>query len=60
MSDGVSEAFGSGADAAEALGGLSAANPQQLAEALLARALARAGEAKDDMTVVAIRLIGSV
>lgn len=60
VSDGVSEAFGSGADAAEALGGLSAANPQQLAEELLARALARAGEAKDDMTVVAIRLIGSV
>ncbi len=56
ISDGVGAAFGSGTDAAEELGALQQANPQALAEELLARALSRTGRAEDDMTVVAIRL----
>ena len=57
MSDGVSAAFGSGADVAAALSTLPSSNPQALAEALLACALGRTGTAADDMTIVCIRLI---
>ena len=60
VSDGVSEAFGSGTDAAAELSALPAANPQTLADALLARALARTGAPADDMTVVAVRLCGNL
>ncbi len=56
MSDGVSSAFGSSADLCAYLGGLHPLNPQALAENVLAAALARAGEAEDDMTVLAVRL----
>ena len=60
VSDGVSAAFGSGSDAAAELAALPAANPQALADALLARALARTeGAAADDMTVLAVRLFGT-
>lgn len=60
VSDGVSEAFGSGTDAAAELSALPAANPQTLADALLARALARTGAPADDMTVVVVRLCGNL
>lgn len=57
VSDGVSDAFGSASDLYEALRGISTKNPQQLADGLLERALhAYGGTAKDDMTVVAVRL----
>ena len=61
VSDGISEAFGSASDLYEALRVLPAKNPQQLADALLSRALsAYNGVAKDDMTVVAVRLFKSL
>ncbi|MBR2442497.1 MAG: SpoIIE family protein phosphatase [Clostridia bacterium] len=60
ISDGISDAFGSSADLYESLRGIPAHNPQQLADCLLARALqAYGGTAKDDMTVVAVRLFKS-
>ncbi len=57
MSDGISDAFGSSADLYEGLRVLPANNPQQLADSLLQQALQLyGGVAKDDMTVVAVRL----
>ncbi len=56
LSDGVADAFGSTADLYETLQRVPARNPQELADTLLQRALAVSGEAKDDMTVVAVRL----
>lgn len=60
VSDGVSGAFGSGTDAAAELSALPTYNPQALADALLARALTRAGAPADDMTVLAVRLIAAI
>ena len=57
LSDGIADAFGSTADLYEALRLCPTKNPQQLADALLESALnAYGGVAKDDMTVVAVRL----
>lgn len=56
LSDGISSAFGSGTDVAQFLSQKIAANPQALADSLLAEALARSGRAQDDMTVLAVRL----
>ena len=57
LSDGIADAFGSTADLYEAIRGCPMKNPQQLADDLLSRALtAYGGVAKDDMTVVAVRL----
>ena len=57
ISDGVTEAFGSSADIADFLQTLSPHNPQALADALIAEALAREnGHARDDMTAVCARL----
>ncbi len=61
ISDGISEAFGSTADLYEALRAIPQHNPQQLADTLLQRALqAYGGVAKDDMTVVAVRLFKNI
>ena len=61
VSDGISEAFGSASDLYEVLRSVPAKNPQQLADALLERALAAYnGVAKDDMTAVAVRLFKSL
>ena len=57
ISDGVADAFGSTADLYQALQRVPMRNPQQLTETLLESALkAYGGVAKDDMTVVAVRL----
>lgn len=57
LSDGITAAFGSSADIAEFLRTQNTANPQALADALLAAALEHtAGRAEDDMTAVAVRL----
>ena len=57
VSDGITSAFGSTADLYETLKTVPASNPQRLADTLLDRALALyGGEAKDDMTVLAVRL----
>ena len=56
LSDGITAAFGSSADIADFLCRQPANNPQSLADKLLAEALARAGRAEDDMTVLAVRL----
>lgn len=57
ISDGITSAFGSTADLYETLKAVPASNPQRLADTLLERALALyGGEAKDDMTVLAVRL----
>ncbi len=61
ISDGVSDAFGSTADLYEVLRTLPMRNPQQLADGLLERALAAyGGKAKDDVTVVAVRLFKNI
>lgn len=61
LSDGITSAFGSSADLYEALKHIPAANPQQMADSLLAQALKLyGGIAKDDMTVLAVRLFKAV
>lgn len=61
VSDGITDAFGSASDLYEVLRGISAKNPQQLADSLLERALqAHGGVAKDDMTAIAVRLFKSL
>ena len=61
LSDGITGAFGSTADLYEVLRTIPLHNPQQLADLLLERALhAYGGNAKDDMTVIAVRLFKSV
>ena len=61
LSDGITGAFGSTADLYDVLKGVPATNPQQLADLLLESAInAYGGEAKDDMTAVAVRLFKSV
>lgn len=61
ISDGISDAFGSTADLYEALRTMPARNPQQFADTLLERALqAYGGKAKDDMTVLAVRLFKNI
>lgn len=57
LSDGITDAFPSTADLYDLLKRVPVRNPQQLADNLLNRALeAYGGTAKDDMTVVAVRL----
>lgn len=57
MSDGVTSAFPSATELYEYLQGLSALNPQNLADKILAGALDRAGhEVTDDMTVLCTRI----
>lgn len=57
LSDGVVDAFGSTTDLYDVLRSVPLRNPQQLADALLERAIhAYGGKAKDDMTAVAVRL----
>ena len=57
LSDGITGAFGSTADLYDVLKGVPISNPQQLADMLLKSALERyGGEAKDDMTALAVRL----
>ncbi len=61
LSDGITSAFGSSADLYETLKNIPASNPQQLADALLQQALdLYGGTAKDDMTVLAVRLFKSL
>ena len=61
LSDGITSAFGSLSDLYEPLKNIPASNPQQLADALLAKAVALyGGTAKDDMTVLAVRLFKSL
>ena len=61
LSDGVTGAFGSTADLYDVLKGVPISNPQQLADTLLQSALERyGGEAKDDMTALAVRIFKSV
>ncbi len=61
LSDGIADAFGSTTDLYEVLRSLPVSNPQQLADTLLESALrAYGGEAKDDMTAVAVRLFKNV
>lgn len=60
LSDGVTTAFGSSADLYETLKNIPASNPQQLADTLLNQAMSLyGGVAKDDMTVLAVRLFKS-
>ncbi len=60
LSDGIWAAFGSSADLYEALKTLPSSNPQELANTLLETAIERYGNvAKDDMTVLAVRLFKS-
>ena len=57
LSDGITSAFGSTTDLYEVLKHVPAVNPQELADSLLAQALSLyGGVAKDDMTVLAVRL----
>ena len=61
LSDGITSAFGSSADLYETLKNIPAANPQQLADTILNQAVALyGGSAKDDMTVLAVRLFKSL
>ena len=60
VSDGVTDAFGSTADLYEALRSIPARNPQQLSDSLVQSALQLyGGQAKDDMTAVAVRIFKS-
>jgi stage II sporulation protein E len=60
LSDGITSAFGSTSDLYEILKTVPTANPQQLADGLLYRALeAYGGKAMDDMTVLAVRLFAA-
>ena len=57
LSDGITGAFGSTGDLYDALKNAPISNPQQLADYILERALiAYGGQAKDDMTALAVRL----
>ncbi len=57
ISDGISDAFASPTDLYDVLRASPSGNPQQLADTVLQRALdAYGGIAKDDMTVLAVRL----
>jgi stage II sporulation protein E len=57
LSDGVTDAFGSTADLYEALRAIPTHNPQQLADSLVQGALRLyGGQAKDDMTALAVRI----
>ena len=57
ISDGISDAFGSTTDLYETLRHVPSHNPQQLADTLLSLAMqAYGGKAKDDMSVLAVRL----
>lgn len=57
VSDGICDAFGSPTDLYDALRSIQSGNPQQIADTLLQQALtAYGGVAKDDMTVLAVRL----
>lgn len=57
MSDGVTDAFFSSTDAVEFLETEKSGNPQVLAEKLLLEAVSRGGgEAKDDMTCLAVKI----
>lgn len=61
LSDGITAAFPSSSDLYETLKKMPAANPQRLAESILDQALKEyGGVAKDDMTVLAVRLFESV
>lgn len=61
LSDGITGAFGSTADLYDVLKNIPATNPQQLVDLLLENALAAyGGEAKDDMTALAVRLFKNV
>jgi stage II sporulation protein E len=61
LSDGITDAFGSVADLCETLKNVPTNNPQQLADTLLSQALdLYAGEKRDDMTAVAVRLFKSI
>lgn len=61
LSDGITDAFSSTADLFETLKTMPIGNPQHLADSLLQRAIAAyGGTAKDDMTVVAVRLFQSM
>ena len=57
VSDGISGAFGSSADLYDLLKTAPVSNPQRLADSIMENALQKYGDvAKDDMTVVAVRL----
>ncbi|MBO7378077.1 MAG: SpoIIE family protein phosphatase, partial [Clostridia bacterium] len=57
MSDGITDAFGSSTDFADFLCAADAANPQKLADSILARSLALQGDKpSDDMTVIACKI----
>lgn len=57
LSDGIADAFGSASDLYEVLRSIPTNNPQELADCLLESALrAYGGNAKDDMTALAVRL----
>jgi stage II sporulation protein E len=57
LSDGITEAFPSTVDLYERIQTLPRSNPQELADQLLLAALERyGGVAKDDMTVLAVRV----
>ena len=57
LSDGITDAFGSTTDLFDVLRSVPLNNPQELADGILQQALqAYGGQAKDDMTAVAIRL----
>ena len=61
LSDGITSAFGSSSDLYETLKNIPASNPQQWADALRAKAVALSGgTAKEDMTVLAVRLFKSL
>jgi stage II sporulation protein E len=61
LSDGITAAFGSSTDLYEAVKTIPSTNPQELANSLLDKALTAYGNvAKDDMTVVAVRLFESI
>jgi serine/threonine protein phosphatase PrpC len=57
LSDGITEAFSSSVELVDAVQALPRGNPQDFADRLLHHALERyGGIAKDDMTVVAVRI----
>ena len=61
LSDGITGAFPSTVELFEAVQALPKSNPQDFADRLLGVALERyGGTAKDDMTVVAVRMFASL
>ena len=61
ISDGVADAFGSSTDFISYLKGLRTKNPQTLADEVCSRALTLLdGKAKDDMTVICVRIFKKV